>query len=255
MNILKALEEMQGDHEPSQVTPDMTLYKNSHAFFVKASESKSIFLNRVIYAHGCDEKKVYEEAKSFFSYKVFSWFLDQTKDHHIYKFLLDKGWRLEEIYEGRSLALDRKFDLKGCVLEVEAFTKHVEALVDVMAGVWQTKDRSVLNRVIDRTNNYLSSNDRRGGYLLLYQNQKPVGYATYRLSSCGKYLYLSGSGILQEYRGKGHYKSLLYYRLNKGYELGASYALTQAKQTSSSPILNKFGFKKHGTSLHMLPPE
>ncbi len=69
MNILKQLEMMQSDHEPSQVSEETTIYEKAHMYLIKNMTSKSIFSSRVVCAHTFDDvspPKIYKEVNEFF---------------------------------------------------------------------------------------------------------------------------------------------------------------------------------------------
>lgn len=256
MNILKKLETMQSDHEASQVNKDTRLYETPYMHLIKNMNSKSIFATRVVFAHETLDRSaedLYKEAKEFFQYKKFSWFLNAHEDKKIYDMLISKAWSVHDHYDGQYLKLEKPFDLDTSgVVEVIGNSSQVDDLVTVIADVFDVKALDRRNLVKERANDYLLSEDKRGGYILIYVEGIPLGYATYRLSACKEFLYLSGTGVVKSQRGKGLYKKLLFYRLNKGLELGAKYALAQGRKGHSSPILNKYGFITEGKFKHLI---
>ncbi len=55
--------------------------------------------------------------------------------------------------------------------------------------------------------------------------------------------YLMGAVVLPEHRGKGAYRALLQGRLRHAADTGAILATTQARETTSAPILKQLGFE------------
>lgn len=56
-------------------------------------------------------------------------------------------------------------------------------------------------------------------------------------------IYLVGGNVLPVHRGKGVYRALLDARLTRAAEAGITLATTQARETTSAPILEAFGFE------------
>jgi len=256
MDILSRIESMQTDHEASQLSDDIEIHQNSHTCMIMNKSARSIYSTRVVYAHEDDNNNsdmIFQEAKDFFKYKKYSWYVTLPRDESIYKLLLSKGWQVHDTYEGRYLPLteNKSYDHTQ-IVEVEPGSIEADLLGNIVAEVWGVKDETRVQDAKNKYNEYLKAPDRRGGYVLAYYDGIAAGYGTYRLSDCGKYLYLSGTGVIESYRKKGIYKNLLNYRLNKGFEMNASYAVAQARKGHSSPILEKYGFEKIGEFKHLL---
>ncbi|MBI9011405.1 MAG: GNAT family N-acetyltransferase [Clostridiales bacterium] len=256
MDILNRIETMQKDHEPSQLSDDIEIFQNNHIYMIMNRSARSIYSTRVVYAHedeSYNADMIFKEAKDFFKYKKYSWYVTLPRDEVIYNMLLTKGWQVHDTYEGRYLPLKEKKSYDHMqIIEVEADSIEADLLGNVVAEVWGVKDQKRVIEAKNKYNEYLKAPDRRGGYVLAYHDGIAVGYATYRLSDCSEYLYLSGTGVIESYRKKGVYKNLLNYRLNKGFELKASYAIAQARKGHSSPILEKYGFSKMGEFKHLI---
>lgn len=256
MDILSRIETMQMDHEPSQLSDNIEKYQNSHTCMIMNRSARSIYSTRVVYAHE-DERynadMIFKEAKEFFKYKKYSWYVTLPRDEAIYNLLLTKGWQVHDTYEGRYYPLTRKISYDHTqIVEVKPDSIEADLLGGIVAEVWGVKDQTRINDAKIKYNEYLKAPDRRGGYVLAYYDGIAVGYGTYRLSECRKFLYLSGTGVIEPYRKKGIYKNLLNYRLNKGVEWNASYAIAQARKGHSSPILEKYGFSKIGEFKHLI---
>ncbi|MYL61791.1 GNAT family N-acetyltransferase [Bacillus hwajinpoensis] len=124
--------------------------------------------------------------------------------------------------------------------------EDVQAHVEVAAKIWGYDDEAIQAAVTERAS-YLQFSDRRGGYTIALDNNKPVGYSNYRYSKDGKVLYLNGAGVLLENREKGIYRSLLADRLIEARKRGCELAVTQARLETSEPILRKSGFREYAT--------
>lgn len=122
----------------------------------------------------------------------------------------------------------------------------MQAHVEVAAKIWGYDDEAIQAAVTERAS-YLQFSDRRGGYTIALDNNKPVGYSNYRYSKDGKVLYLNGAGVLLENREKGIYRSLLADRLIEARKRGCELAVTQARLETSEPILRKSGFREYAT--------
>jgi GNAT superfamily N-acetyltransferase len=79
---------------------------------------------------------------------------------------------------------------------------------------------------------------------LAYMNgvNEPVGYASMITIPDQPIVVLYCAGVLEEYRGRGIYSSLVARRLADAYHAGARTAVIQAVRTTSAPICQKLGF-------------
>jgi len=245
------------DHEESRLTPAICVNQSDDYVMILNKNSDNYLSNRVVFSHETHDLKaedLYEVAESFFGDKVYGWYTDKVKDHHLINFLTDRGWIVEDEYDGRYFKVNnQEFEISANIVEVQAGSPQVKDLVNITTHIWYTIDETKIESAIKAYNDYLSSSDRRGGYVLYYLDDKAVGYGTYRFSSCGRYMYLAGTGVLEAYRNRGIYKSILNYRLNKAIHRGADYVLTQARLGHSSPILEKCGFDKAGEFVFLVP--
>lgn len=255
--LIRAIENMQADHEESRLTPAISVHQSESCVMIANNNSDNYLSNRVVYGHINDKQSVealYDKAEVFFDGKIYGWYADRDKDTELINFLLDRGWLIEDEYHGRYLAV-KNLDKRPCmnVVEVQADSQSVRELVHITTSIWYTIDESKVESAIKIYNDYLKSSDRRGGYVLYYIDDKAVGYGTYRLSSCGSYMYLAGTGVLEAYRNRGVYRNILNYRINLAIEQKADYLITQARVGHSSPILEKCGFDKAGDFVFLVP--
>lgn len=76
---------------------------------------------------------------------------------------------------------------------------------------------------------------------LARRKSKPVGAAATVLKD--GYGYLVGAVVLKEHRGCGAYRALIQKRITDLRHLSIGFAVTQAREATSAPILEKLGFE------------
>lgn len=68
-------------------------------------------------------------------------------------------------------------------------------------------------------------------------------------------VYLVGGNVLESHRGRGIYRALIDERLREASELGVTLAVTQAREATSAPILEKLGFETvYRSHMYKWPP-
>jgi GNAT superfamily N-acetyltransferase len=102
---------------------------------------------------------------------------------------------------------------------------------------------------------YLGLPSRRGGFLVAFIGEVPVANAGYRYSSDGRCVYLTGAETVEQFRGRGVYKTLIAHRAAKAVDRGCVLASILAHTGTSAPILARRGFADHGPLPHLAPPE
>ena len=85
----------------------------------------------------------------------------------------------------------------------------------------------------------LQPGERFQSFLARYQG-KPAGTAGFIVK--GDLAYLVGGNVLPAFRHRGIYRALIVARMVRLAELGIRYAVTQAREATSAPILEKLGF-------------
>jgi GNAT superfamily N-acetyltransferase len=258
-DLILAIERIQSDHEDSRLTNDISLNVSDSYFMALNKKAKSSYSTKVVYAHETNRmnaQDLYDEAIRFFAEKPFGWFVNLDKDKNIIKLLEDNDWSVLDEYDGRYLVLNNIEDVETQnIVEVKANSDQVRDLVSVTTNIWNTVDIDQIELSIRMYNEYLNSEDRRGGYILYYMDEKAVGYGTYRFSKCRRYMYLAGTGVIEKYRKQGIYRNLLNYRLKLAKQNNIEYVLTQARKGHSSPILEKCSFRKAGEFAFLVPKE
>ncbi|WP_226655632.1 GNAT family N-acetyltransferase [Pseudalkalibacillus hwajinpoensis] len=244
--IIRAIEAIQWDYEEAFVPESIHYIQNDDLVMIKNENSTSVYANKVVrfYRSVADVKEVI----AYFKGSPFSWWVrSSSNSSELESELKTLGFQHEDTYVGLAKILTEEeipsidFSFREVTTE-----EDVEAHVQVAAEIWgydsETKQAAVYERA-----SYLKCLDRRGGYTLVLDNNKPVGYSNYRYSKDGKAIYLSGAAVLPEYRGKGIYRSLLADRLIEARKRGCELAVTQARVGMSEPILRKSGFHEYAT--------
>jgi len=89
---------------------------------------------------------------------------------------------------------------------------------------------------------------RRDLALIAYMDEKPAGMARVTASSQSQFAGLWGGSVLNEYRGRGVYRSLLSARILRAKELKSTRYLRVDALRTSRPILEKYGFSRVGST-------
>lgn len=109
-------------------------------------------------------------------------------------------------------------------------------------------DETIRSETADRLRS-LDLYGERAGHLLAYLGGKAVADASWRDSTDGRAIYLTGGGTRPEHRGKAIYQTLTAYRLDRALARGCRYAVIQARTDTSMPILLRRGFRDVGETV------
>lgn len=82
------------------------------------------------------------------------------------------------------------------------------------------------------------------GYLLAYWDHEVAGIASYKLSSYEGVIHFADSFVHPSFRHRGIYRALVDYRVQIGKKFRCRFALTEANQETSAPILMRWGFQR-----------
>ena len=93
---------------------------------------------------------------------------------------------------------------------------------------------------------YLRCPARRGGGVVAYRRDLPVGYARWRYGGVGDTVYLHNASTLRPHRRTGVYTALLGWRLERAVRDGKTTAVVVAQRSTSAPILMRKGFREVG---------
>ncbi|MDQ6857742.1 MAG: hypothetical protein M3Z65_01975 [Chloroflexota bacterium] len=93
---------------------------------------------------------------------------------------------------------------------------------------------------------YLRCPSRRGGGVVAYRRDQPVGYGRWRYGSDGGTVFLSTALTLRPHRHTGVYTAILGWRLERAVRDGKTAAVVVAERASTAPILMRKGFHEVG---------
>lgn len=259
--ILDAIEAHQWDYEASYQVPGISQMHTDTLILRRSEHSTSLFANKVMRSlfSGSEEdvEQGIEGVLNHYGEKAFSWWIgpwDRPQD--LKKRLEARGFRLEDRYIGLAYFLKQPSEeelgaakmrpFPAVYTRVDVATEaDVRAHVEVSAEVWGLDEKSQAAGVRERLA-YLDLPDRRGGYVVILDGEKPIANGGYRISADGRVLYLTGSAVLPEYRKQGIYHELLRFRFELARARGVEVATVQARVGTSEPILRALGFVEYG---------
>jgi GNAT superfamily N-acetyltransferase len=93
---------------------------------------------------------------------------------------------------------------------------------------------------------YLGCASRRGGGVVAYRRDLPVGYGRWRYGTDGDTVFLHTASTLQPHRRTGVYTAILDWRLERAVRDGKTTAVALAERSTSAPILMRKGFREVG---------
>jgi GNAT superfamily N-acetyltransferase len=117
---------------------------------------------------------------------------------------------------------------------------NVETFAETNAAGWGVDPAPMI-----AFNRYLLANPANINHgFLAFIDGRPVAAANY--AALARSAYFMGGVVLPEFRGRGAYRALLAARLDHAAARGIPLATTQARPTTSAPILAALGFHKIG---------
>jgi hypothetical protein len=93
---------------------------------------------------------------------------------------------------------------------------------------------------------YLRCPSRRGGGVVAYRRDLPVGHGAWRYGTDGETVYLHMASTFQPHRRTGVYTAILGWRLDRAVRDGKTTAVVVAERASTAPILMRKGFREVG---------
>ncbi len=244
--IIRTIEAIQWDYEVALVPESIHYIQKDDLVMIKNEKSTSVYANKVVrFNRSIDE---IEDVVSFFEGSPFSWWVRADANSiELETKLINRGMKHYETYIGLANEIkDISLPTSEFIYKEVTTEEEVRAHVKVAGEIWGYQEKT-LQAAFQERMYYLQSVNRRGGYTIALDGNKPVGYSNYRLSNDRKALYLNGAGVLPDYRGKGLYRNMLTRRLHAAKEQGCEIAVTQGRLGTSEPILRKLGFKQYVT--------
>lgn len=252
--IIEAIEAHHWDHEPEHTPTNIEFINNEKVTMIKFAGSNSIYANKVVRQRFEHPDLDVQEVIQYFGEVPFSWWVGpNSKPVDLVERLTHYNFGIIDEYIGLAYSLKvwEKGSIRGNykIVEVENDEQLWEQ-VRVSSAIWGY-DEASLQSIFNQRKSYLQSPFRKGGFIVVLDGERGIGYSNYRYSSDGKVLYLNGSAVLPEYRGKGVYSDLVSMRLAEAKSRGCELVTCQARKGTSEPILRKLGFVEYGTYYHL----
>lgn len=238
------------DYEPDFNPPGLVVVERPDRLFW-CSRTNSLYANRVVRAAFSEDSADdgIAEIMEFFLHrrKSFSWWVGPSSaPASLGQKLRERGLEQIDSYEGLALFLAEEAPIRphtDVTVRVAETELDVREIVRVSARVWgygaEDQERMVQDRMA-----YLKLPGRRGGYLLARLSGQTAGAASFRYSSTGEALYLTGAATLPEFRGRGVFTELVRWRVEEARRRGCRLVATLARVGTSMPILTKLGFRR-----------
>ncbi len=255
-NVDKYIRGIGTDYEPGLKLSGVSVLEDKYMFAKKIETSDSVNANSVAGEPPYDElDKTMNIIINFYGSKNFSWIIKSSEKYEYLKEALSNiGMVAEKTFFGMYFSLDdyRLETISGSkFLVTEAKNEHqISDVVDLTCKIFNIT-MSERNDMIQERMASLDNPENRSGFALAYVDGKPVGYSRHRFSHDGIAMYLTGSGVLKEFRGKHIYYSLLKYRSEIAVKNGCKILTVLAREDTSKPILEKLGFRTEGKYLFM----
>lgn len=157
----------------------------------------------------------------------------------------DFGARLERAgftsWNVRGMAIDTARVLPaGAVVVDEVDETEIDAYVDVMMRGWATPaEQSAAER--DSHRRAMRASPRQVHFFVARAAGDIIGTAA--VAVLGDHGYLLATQVLSAFRGRGAYRALVAARLAFLVQRGIALAVTQAREATSAPILERLGFE------------
>ena len=186
------------------------------------------------------EKSYFRQRQTNFEWKTYACDgLDTLED-----LLMAAGFQPEEEEAFMVMDLEQLPAYTGPVEAVKITTPEgIDDVIAVEEAVW---DRSFSNFKTYLLNQLQNQPDYQSLYVS-YQDGKPVATARITFTPGSPFAGLWGGSTLKEFRGLGHYRSLLHARAEEARLQGVKY-LTLDASDMSEPIVTQLGFDKLTTT-------
>lgn len=124
--------------------------------------------------------------------------------------------------------------------------EHDERTVSDAVRVDRDLTAEELRARVARRLDYLRCSSRRGGGVVAYRRDVPVGYGRWRYGTDGASVYLHTAQTLRPHRRTGVYTAILGWRLDHAVKDAKTTAVVVAERSTSAPILMRKGFRELG---------
>lgn len=255
-HIDKYIRGLETDYEPGLEIPGLSMLTDKFITAKKIESSESVNANSVVGEPPYDRlNETIRTVVDFYGSKPFSWIIESSEKYsYLEKALSNIGMIREKTFLGMYLHLEdlsfEKMSERRHPVTDARNREQIGDLVDLTCEIFGTDAKEREDMIQERLA-ILRNPANRTGFALVYVEGKPAGYSRFRISFDGKAMYLTGSGVLEEFRGNHIYLSLLNHRLEIAVKSGCKLLTVLANERTSKPILEKLGFRTHGKYLFM----
>ena len=210
--------------------------------------------SRVAYARWNEStvERGIDEVLGFFGDQPFNWHVGPSSSPgDLHQRLVRRGLELVATPRMMTTALPLSGDWRPRV-SLNIVEVHDEATARISLALAH-HDHEELHQMLPDRLAYLGISGRRGGFLIAFIGDEPVGNAGYRYSEDGACSYLTGAETVPEHRGLGVYKGLVAYRARAAHRRGCRNLSILANAETSAPILLRRGFIDHGPLPRYMP--
>lgn len=207
--------------------------------------------NRVAYARWseADAQQGIDEVLAFFRdrhVQAFEWDIGpSSRPRDLASRLIAGG--LVPLTRARLLTMDlgQRPTARDTIVEIRAVVDEETArhYLSVARPEW-SGDR--VAAAIQERIDYTTQTGGAAGYLVAFMDDEAVGVASWRDSSDGRAVYLTGASTRPTHRRRGVYTALVCHRSEAAARRGRRVAAITAIADTSAPILRRLGFSDHG---------
>lgn len=145
-----------------------------------------------------------------------------------------------------ALLLTTKIPLRGRprAHDLRLVEEHDERTATDAIRIDRERTPDEIRTRLDARMRYLKCPTRRGGGVVAYRGDLPVGYGRWRYGSDGETLFLHTASTLQPHRHSGVYTAVLEWRIGRAVRDRKTTAVVVAERATSAPILMRKGFRE-----------
>lgn len=220
---------------------DSQIIQDENWYQILTPSVKHVSLNEVFLSHVSEreaDRRVEETISNYREYGLpFKWSIGPMSNTDAIEKRIQhraqESWHFRGMVIDSSATIPSPVDVRVERVNAENFDEFIEVFTRGWSlGVYRTSTQRRLARTLGEGTSH--------PYFLAKRGDVALGTAGSVIKP--GYGYLTGAVVLPEFRGSGAYRALIHTRLIDFKSRGLSYAVTQARDTTSAPILEGLGF-------------
>lgn len=256
ININEYIRGIGTDYEQGIRIPGVFTFNNGQISAKKLENSNSVNSNSVTGEPPYNKlDNTVKAVTDFYGSKDFSWIIKSGEEFvYLEEKLKSIGMRAEKTFFGMYYLLDNPgFNSDQSPEFSVIVARDREQIGDVVDLTCEIFGINVSERdtMIQERLTVLNNPENRSGFAVVYAEGKPIAYSRHRFSHDGKAMYLTGSGVIKEFRKRHVYLSLLQHRYELALKYGCRLLTVLASRDTSMPILDSLGFSTESKYLFM----